>query len=63
MSNQEFSASQFATEAGWDFSCIEATAAKGVSEVDAENIQAMGFGQEEVDELLAHCKALVSGLK
>lgn len=60
MSNQEFSPSQFALDAGWDFACIEATAANGVSEVDAETITAMGFGDAQVAELLAHCRALVA---
>lgn len=58
-SNNEFIPSDFARNADWDMSHIEATARLGVCEVDVEKIHAMGFGEAEVAELLAHCRALV----
>ena len=31
---------QYAIDAGWDYTCVEATAAKGISEADAEGLTA-----------------------
>lgn len=61
--NKEFSASAFVQDSGWDFSSIEDTARLGVSEVDSRTIQEMGFGEQEVSELLAFCRARVDESK
>ena len=54
-SNGTWTAEQYAIDAGWDFTCIEATAEKGVSEADAE-----GLSEAQQAKLLAYCKAQVA---
>lgn len=51
-----WTASQYAIDAGWDYSCVEATARLGVSEADSE-----GLTESQQADLLAFCKARVSG--
>lgn len=36
----EWTAAQYAIDAGWDFTCIEAVASMGVSSADAESLTA-----------------------
>jgi hypothetical protein len=43
---------QYAIDAGWDYTCIEATAKHGVSDVDAD-----GLTDGQQAELLAFCRA------
>lgn len=49
---------QYAIDAGWDRSCIEATAAKGVSEADAD-----GLTEARQRALLAYCQEVVAAAK
>lgn len=51
----EWTPGQYAIDAGWDFTCIEATARLGVSEADAA-----GLTEHQVAELLDFCKNRVS---
>ena len=46
---------QYAIDAGWDYTCIEATAEKGVSSADAE-----GLTEEQQAALLDFCRELAS---
>ena len=46
---------QYAIDAGWDYSCVEATAAKGVSEEDAD-----GLTDAQQSELLDFCRSRVA---
>lgn len=50
----QWTPAQYAIDAGWDYSCIEATAAKGVSSADAE-----GLSAEQQSDLLAFCRSRV----
>ena len=50
-----WTSAQYAIDAGWDYSCIEATAAKGVSEEDAEGLTA-----EQQSALLDYCAERVA---
>ena len=45
----------YAIDAGWDYTCIEATAAKGVSEEDAD-----GLTDAQQSELLDFCRSRVA---
>lgn len=49
---------QYAIDAGWDFSCIEATAIKGVSKADAE-----GLTEKQQSDLLEFCQSRVEESK
>lgn len=49
-----WSPAQYAIDSGWDFSCIEATAAKGVSDADAD-----GLSDEQQAALLEYCQCKV----
>ena len=46
---------QYAIDAGWDYSCVEATAAKGVSSADAE-----GLTDDQQSALLDFCRGRVA---
>ena len=46
--------SQYAIDAGWDYTCVEATAKKGVSEEDAD-----GLTDQQQSDLLAFCRTRV----
>ena len=46
---------QYAIDAGWDYSCIEATATKGVSEADAD-----GLTDAQQSALLDFCRSRVA---
>jgi hypothetical protein len=46
---------QYTIDAGWDYGCIEDTAAKGVSEYDRK-----ALGDKGAELLLAYCKAVVT---
>jgi hypothetical protein len=46
---------QYAIDAGWDYSCVAATAAKGVSEADAD-----GLTPEQQSALLDFCRERVA---
>lgn len=50
-----WTAAQYAIDAGWDFTCIEATAEKGISDADAEGLTA-----EQQTALLEFCREKVS---
>ena len=54
-STGEWTPSQFAIDAGWDYSCVEATAAKGVSSADAE-----GLTDDQQSALLDFCRGRVA---
>ena len=47
--------SQYAIDAGWDYSCVEDTAAKGVSSADAE-----GLTDGQQSALLDFCRGRVA---
>lgn len=49
-STGQWNAAQHAIDSGWDYTCIVATAEKGVSETDAE-----GLSESQQSELLAYC--------
>lgn len=49
----QIKAKQFAIENGWDFTCIEATAATGVSDEDRKRLAGSGLTPRS---LLAWCK-------
>lgn len=51
----EWTPRQYAIDAGWDYSCIEATADKGVSEADAE-----GLDEIQQAALLDYCQSTVA---
>ena len=51
-SNGSWDPHQYAIAQGWDFTCIEATAARGVSEADAEVLT-----RAQCSRLLAWCRA------
>ena len=46
---------QYAIDAGWDYSCVEATAEKGVSTEDAE-----GLSDDQHSALLDFCRGRVA---
>ena len=46
---------QYAIDAGWDYSCIVATAEKGISETDAE-----GLTETQQAALLEYCQSRVA---
>lgn len=46
-----WTAAQYAIDAGWDASCVEATARLGVSEADGE-----GLTPDQIGELLSYCQ-------
>lgn len=54
-STGQWTPAQYAIDAGWDYTCIEATAAKGVSEADAEGLTA-----EQQSALLDFCRGRVA---
>lgn len=54
-STGQWTPAQYAIDAGWDYTCIEATATKGVSEPDAE-----GLTTEQQAALLDFCEARVA---
>ena len=51
-STGQWTPAQYAIDAGWDYTCIVATADKGVSEADAE-----GLTIEQCAALLDFCRA------
>ena len=46
---------QYAIDAGWDYTCVEATAARGISEADAEGLTA-----EQQMALWGFCRSRVA---
>jgi hypothetical protein len=49
---------QYAIDAGWDYSCVEATTANGVSEADAE-----GLTDAQQSAILDFCRGRVADAK
>jgi hypothetical protein len=54
-STGQWTPAQYAIDAGWDYTCIEATAARGVSEEDADGLTA-----EQQAALLDFCRGRVA---
>lgn len=47
----EWTPNQYAIDSGWDWTCIQATAERGVSSTDAETLT-----EDQAARLLAWCK-------
>ena len=54
-STETWTPAQYAIDAGWDYSCVEATAAKGVSSADAE-----GLTDDQQSALMDFCQGRVA---